>query len=107
MQVHFPKREPKPLVHGPPSKKSKLPSYRSAASDSVDTPNFQAWAKLSDEEMLQKVNRCAWTLRAGQHVKDHQCDPHNLTKRVAGIRSDLGANKDPHRKVNFVPKANK
>ena len=108
MQVHSSKREPKPLAQGPPSKKSKPP--RSAASDSVDTSKFQAWAKLSDEEMLQKVNRCAkcaWTLRAGQHVKDHQCDPHNLTKRVAGIRSDLGANKDPNRKVNFVPKANK
>ena len=40
-------------------------------------------------------------------MKDHQCDPQNLSKRVAGIRSDLGANKDPNRKVKFVPKANK
>ena len=60
--------------------------------------------------MLHKVDRCvkcAWTVRAGQQVKDHPCDPQNLSKRVAGIRSDLGANKDPNRKVKFVPKANK
>ena len=26
--------------------------------ESVETTKFQAWAKMSDEEMLQKVNWC-------------------------------------------------
>ena len=108
VQVNSPKREAKTPHQGPPSKKSKT---RKTANAESDPPSrLQGWAKLSDEEMLRKVNRCTkcgWSLRAGQHVKDHDCDPPSLAKRVAGIRSDLGADKDPNRKVNFAPKSSK
>ena len=49
-----------------------------------------------------RCTACGWFMRGGQHADDHACDPANLLKRINGILSDIGAKKDPNRRVKFA-----
>ena len=58
-----------------------------------------------DKKMLNARGRstaCGWFMRGGQHADDHACNPANLLTRINGIRSDIGAKKDPYHKVKFA-----
>lgn len=106
VQSSSPKRE----ADGPPArgesshKAAKTAQTPKSAIKRTSDSKFVQWATLPDDEMLEKCGRCpkcAWVMRAGEHVRGHTCDPPQFQGRVDGIRHDLQKGKDPNAKVSI------